>query len=212
MVWILLVLGQGIPFVSAISKHFEYGNGRQLKLVALAETMTDPSRDRVYDAVGMVPTRDSIMYHWLLNSMGIKRFSTGEFPEITGALKANPPAVILPNFRITWLPESAMAFLHAHYVPLALDFMVLGARIQGGRGTFECIHGGRYALVVPAHPGVGATLDGVSVGPDPVYLAPGSHSVNGGAGEIFVVWVGPTLTGIPTVGPAEVKSMDVLGI
>lgn len=212
VVWILLALGQGIPFASAISKHFEYGNGRQLKLVALAEIMTDPTRDRVYDAVGMVPTRDSIMYHWVFNSMGIHGFSSGEFPEITEALKNNPPAVILPNFRITWLPESGMAFLHAHYLPLALDFMVLGARIQGGTGAFECIHGGRYALVVPANPGERAMLDGLAVGPDPIYLAPGIHSVNGGGGEVFVVWVGPTLTGIPTVGPADAKSMDVLGI
>ena len=38
----------------------------------LAEDLTSPRGDPVYDGIGMVPTRPSINYHWFLHSLNVK--------------------------------------------------------------------------------------------------------------------------------------------
>ena len=67
--------------------------------MALAEDMTDPQSDPVYDGVGMVPTRRSIHYHWFLHSLNIQSFINGQEMPVRDMLAANPAAVVIPNYR-----------------------------------------------------------------------------------------------------------------
>ena len=198
-----LVLVHFAPFLSETLRHLEYRNDRQLTLAATAEAMTDPVSDRVYDGSGLVVARDSIGFYLYIHSLNIRNFRDGTYPSVRSMLESRPASVLLPNYRTTWLPEADQLFIRANYLPLAGDFLVLGAELPS-RGTWRCLKTGRY--IVKAVPAGLVQVDGTLAGPGPVRLDAGTHAINGPSGvNVFVVWVGPRLQRLPFLGPGALE-------
>jgi len=194
----------------------------------LAEDLTDPTRDRVYDGIGMVPSRRSIHFNWFLHSLNIQSFVNGSGPKVSEMLAARPAAVLIPSYRTDWLPEEDHVFIKSRYVALADDFWVLGEVLPTGGGTFEIFHPGRYrvstlqgsdladtyplgmkGLVAPEDPGtLGGTLDGVPLSNHPVELAAGQHRIECAADcQPTVVWMGPRLDRAHRIGPGDHRAL-----
>jgi hypothetical protein len=201
------------PFGIAVHKLLDWPNSRQTFLMTLAEGMTDPLKDPVFDGVGMVLTRPAVHPRlWVLHSLTLESVVNGPGPRTHDLLAERPPAVFIPNYRTDWLPDKDLAFIREHYVPLADDFWVLGNILASGGGTFEIIHPGRYCvsslpesdLEERCRVGAGqipgesrgisftATLDGVPVSARPMTLTAGRHRLECTADcQPTVVWAGP---------------------
>lgn len=203
------------PFVKATWRHGDWPNSRQRLLMRTAEAMTDPKQDRVYDAIGMVPLRQSIGYYWYLHSLNLQAFYRGERPSLTRMLTDHPPAVLIASYRTDWLPESDHQFIASRYVPLADDFWVLGQVLPGGGGTYTVAHPGRYRILgLEKGRGVAplksVALDGATPGSNPVFLDLGPHRVSTPPNiQPVVVWVGPNLADIPQLGPGSRQHLFV---
>jgi hypothetical protein len=208
----ILVFTHLVPFGVATRRHLDWPNTRQQDLMRLAEDVTDPEKDPVYDGVGMVPTRPRIHYWWFLHSLNIQSFVKGPGSRVREMLAARPAAVFIPNYRTDWLPEEDHAFVRERYVPLADDFWVLGKVLPAGGGTFEIVHPGHYRISslqesdlaetcrvsvaqLPVRLDEGsftATLDGAPVSSRPVELTVGTHRIQSKPDcQPAVVWVGP---------------------
>lgn len=207
----VLIFTYFIPFYVATSRHLDLTNYRQVKLMYMAESLTDPAKDRIFDGVGMVPSRP-IDPHWWLHSFSIKSFIDGTVTPVHELLAENSAAVLIPNYRTDWLPETDQTYFTNHYVPLADDFWVLGKKLPSGGGDFEITHPGRYrisslegsdlagtfpsgmqALLSPVKDGkITATLDGLTFSNQPVELSIGTHRITCAADcQPVVVWLGP---------------------
>lgn len=203
-----------VPFGIATRRHLDWPNWRQTNLMRLAENLTDPLKDPVYDGIGMVLTRPSIHFQWYLHGLMIDSLINGSVTTLRQMLAARPPAVFIPNYRTGWLPDEDHEFVRQHYVSLADDFWVLGKVLEPGGGTIEISHPGRYristlegsdlagtypegfkGMTTPEDKGViTGTVDGVALSARPVYLAAGVHRIATlGASRPAVVWVGPHL-------------------
>ncbi len=211
----IVAFGQAIPFWIQTSRHLDMPNSRQEQLMSLAESMTDPKTDPVYDAAGLVPTRESIHFQWFLHSLVMPKIASGQLPTVRSMLAARPPTVIMPNYRLDWLGEEDRDYIAQHYLPLADDFFVLGASFPEGGGSFQCIHPGRYSIVQPASAdaGTGAAIkvDGMNVGPNRVVrLDIGPHQVSTPSGvKVALVWVGPVLSQATLPAPANHRDLFV---
>ena len=210
----ILVFAHLVPFTLATRRHLEWSNLHQESVMSLAETLTDPVKDPVYDAIGMVPSRRSVCFEWYLHSLNIRKFLDGSGPHVRDILAATPAAVFIPSYRTDWLPAADHAFIRERYVSFSDDFWVLGKVLPAGGGTFEIIHPGRYrisslqgsdlagtypqdlsALLTPEDAGtLYGTLDGSSLPGIPVELAVGMHRIECPSNlQPAVVWVGPKL-------------------
>ena len=208
----VILFAQLTPFGYAVQRHLSYSNSRQKLLMSLAEDLTDPVRDRVYDGIGMVLTRPSIDYQWYLHSLNLQSFLNQPELHVRNLLAARPAAVFIPSYRTDWLPQEDHDFIRARYVSLADDFWVLGKVLPAGGGTFQIFHPGRYRIsslqgsdLAEAGPGGSgrlpipadeasfmATLDGAPVSSRPVELTVGRHRLESKPGcQPAVVWVGP---------------------
>ncbi len=210
----LLAFGHFGPFFAATLRHNDWTNTRQRSLMRLAEAMTDPATDRVYDAVGMVLTRASIGYHWYLHSLNLEAFAQGKRPSVSQMISERPAAVVIPNYRTDWLPESERAFLAERYIPLADDFWVLGGCLPAGGGTYLVRHPGRYIILGiqggKVAPIQGGTVAGQGIPGGPIHLAAGPVEVRSPSGVVpLVVWVGPHLGSLPQVGPGDHQRLFV---
>ncbi len=208
----VVVITNFVPFIRATERHLNYSNVRQKTLMNVAELMTDPDKDPVYDGIGMVPTRMSIHHQWYLHSLNLDRLKTPGL-QVHEMLAARPAAVLIFSYRTTWLPKKDMDFISTRYVPLTDDFSVLGTALPAGGGTFEIFHPGRYcvipASILPRYraakpPGgedaIAGTLDGAPIPEKPIELNVGSHKIETFANrKLAVVWVGPTLQGVPAL-------------
>ena len=200
------------PFCVATQRHWNWPNSRQTHLMCLAEDLTDPTKDPVFDGIGMVLTRPIIDPRSLLHSLYLESVIKGSGPQVRDMLAARPAAVVIPNYRTDWLPEEDHAFVRERYVPLADDFWVLGKVLPAGGGTFEIVHPGRYRISslqdsdlaetcrvsvaqLPVRLDEGsftATLDGAPVSSRPVELTVGKHRIECKPDcPPAVVWVGP---------------------
>jgi hypothetical protein len=224
----LIIFAHVIPFTVAVRRHLDWPNTRQEQLIKLTESVTDPIKDPVFDAVGLVPTRPIIDNRAFLHSLNFASFVHGPGPQIRDLLAARPAAVIIPNYRTDWLPQPDHDYIQEHYVAVADDFLVLGKVLPAGGGDFEIVHPGRYRLAslpssglegtykadmegylqrslhpVPESPLAG-TLDGQPIGNRPVPLTVGKHHLDCPPGcQPTVVWVGPQLDRLPLLGPAD---------
>ena len=205
-----ILVGHLGPFVGQTLRHFRMDNARQLALVRAAETMTDPARDRVYDAAGLVVTRDSIGYFYYLHSLTIGLFWSGQVESVRSMLDKRPASVILPNYRLTWLKEKDVTFIHNHYLPLSGDFFALGEELRGGT-VWRCLHPGRYHVSVkPADRAAEARIDGEPPIPGPRRFEAGPHAIEAPEGVIVrIVWIGPTLDAPPDLGPGRLEQTFV---
>jgi hypothetical protein len=219
-----LVFAQVIPFGMATSRHMDHLNWRQERLMSLAEDLTNPNCDPVYDGIGMVPTRPTIHFQWYLHSLNIGSFINGKGPTVSDMLSNRPPAVLIPSYRTDWLTDADHDFIKTRYVPLADDFLVLGKVLSNGGGTFEVVHPGRYRIstlngsdladtyplgvkgaMTPEEPGaLIGSIDGNPLTNHPVQLAVGTHRIECAPDcQPAVVWVGPHLDRVHRIGPGD---------
>jgi hypothetical protein len=198
--------------------------------MSLAEDLTEPKIDPVYDGIGMVPTRRPVHFQWYLHSLNIQRFLDGSLPSVSQMLAARPAAVFIPNYRTDWLSTADHDFIRERYVSFADDFWVLGKILPKGGGTFEVFHPGRYRIstlkgsdladtyelgvkgvMTPEDPGtLAATLDGMPLSNRPMLLSVGTHKLECSAEvEPAVVWMGPHLDRVHRIGPGDHRQLFV---
>jgi hypothetical protein len=213
-----------VPFGIATRRHFDFTNSRQQQLMSLAENLTDARTDPVYDAIGMVPTRQSIGFRWFLHSLNIQNFTKGPGPHVHDMLAEHPAAVLIPSYRTDWLPEEDHDFIQQRYVALADDFYVLGKVLPAGGGTFEIFRPGRYRISTLQGSGladtspagvkgavyaddterINGTLDGAPLADRSVELAIGQHRIETSASlQPAVLWIGPRLDRVPRMVAAD---------
>jgi hypothetical protein len=226
----VLVFANFVPFGLATRRHLDFPNFRQEKLMTLAENLTDPKLDAVYDGIGMIPTRSTINFHWYLHGLNIQSFINKPGSHVRDMLAARPAAVLIPSYRTDWLPEADHEFIRQHYVSLADDFWVLGKMLPPGGGTFEVIHAGRYrissaegsdlagtypegmqGLLTPEEEGLlNGTIDGAPISNRPVLLMAGPHRIEcSPERQPAVVWIGPKLERVHRLGPSDHGSLFV---
>jgi hypothetical protein len=202
-----------VPFVVATRRHLDMSNYRQVRLMYEAEALTDPTKDQIFDGVGLVPSR-TIDPRWWLHSFSINNYLNGSIPPFRDLLAKHAAAVFIPNYRTDWLPDADHDFIHKHYVALADDLWVLGKKLPPGGDAFEIIHRGRYRisslagsdlagtfpvdakaiLSKPVEGKINATLDGVMFSNTPVELSVGLHRIECATNmQPVVVWLGPRL-------------------
>lgn len=194
LAWSMLISGHVLPWMTSTPRHFEMSNERQMTVIDLAEKLTDPARHRVFDGSGLVPTRDPLGYYWLIHTFTIRPMSDGTWPSVRSQLAAHEVPVILPSYRTNSLPRQDQDFIAANYLALAQDFLVLGARMEGGEGQWTALSGGNYFLALqggtPAD--VALEVDGKSVSPGPIRLERRLHQFHFPPGRaLVVVWTGP---------------------
>jgi hypothetical protein len=212
----ILVFTHFVPFGVATRRHLDWPNLRQEHLIQVAEALTDPARDPVFDAIGMAPTRPFISDDAFLHTMnfGGSRVQS----RIADMLAARPAAVIIPNYRTDWLSARDKAFIRERYVSVADDLWVLGGVLPPGGGAFEVVHAGRYrvaplqssdlagtypdgfkALLDDPHEShLEGTVDGRPLTNQPMELSVGTHEIRcGSQDQPTVVWVGPKLDRLP---------------
>jgi hypothetical protein len=210
----VLVFVHLVPFCVATQRHWDWSNSRQKRLMRLAEDLTDPTKDPVFDGVRLVPTRPTIGPRSQLHSLTFESLIKGPGPQVRDMLAAKPAAVFIPNYRTDWLPAADQDALRERYVPLADDFQVLGKVLPAGGGTFQVFHPGRYRFSSLQESDLAescrvseaqnaarleagsftATLDGAPLTGGPVELTVGEHRLECKPGcQPAMVWVGPKL-------------------
>ena len=210
----VIVFTHLVAFTLATRRHVDWTNSRQVGLMTLAEDLTDPVKDPVFDGVFLVSTRPIIHPGSFLHSLTVQSLLQKDGNHVADMLAARPAAVIMSNYRTDWLRKADHDYIGQHYVPLADDFWVLGKMLQPGGGDFEIIHPGRYQItpkeasgilgtvktnslgliILPAKTNCVATLDGVPLAGKPVELTVGKHRIETAADcQPAVVWVGPRL-------------------
>jgi hypothetical protein len=218
----LVVFAHFVPFGVATRRHLGWTNYHQEARMRLAEGLTDPARDSVFDGVGMVPTRPGIGFYWLLPDLN--RPSMADEQAVWDMLAARPAAVFLPNYRTDRLPQQDQAFIRERYVPLTDDFWVLGKVLPAGGGAFKVVHPGRYrisslqgsdlagtypgglaGLMAPLEEGsLVGTLDGAPLSKRPVELTVGTHRIETNPGcQPAVVWMGPRQDRMGRLGDSD---------
>ena len=224
----LVVFSWLVPFGTATRRHLGFTNYHQEARIRLAEGLTDPANDPVYDGVGMVSTRPSIHFQWLLPNL--VRPSEKQGLRVREMLAARPAAVLIPNYRTDRLPEADHVFIRQRYVSLTDDFWVLGKVLPAGGGTFEVVHPGRYrisslqgsdlagtypeglaGLLSPVEEGsIIGTLDGAPLSKRPVELTVGTHRIETKPDcQPAVVWMGPRQDRIGRLGDSDHRFLFV---
>ena len=226
----LLFFAHLVPFGVATRRHLSLPNSYQEARMRLAENMTDPAKDPVYDGIGLVPTRPSIHFWWLLPDPNRPSFAAQHGLLVRDLLAARPAAVLIPNYRTDCLPEEDQAFIRERYVALADDFWVLGKVLPAGGGSFEIVHPGRYrisslegsdldgtypegiaGLTTPLEEGtLLGTLDGIPLSKGPIELKAGTHRIATKPGSTpAVVWMGPRLDRAGRLGKCDHRFLFV---
>jgi len=86
----VLLFAHVVPFWIATRRHLNWPNYNQEAIMRLAEDLTDPARDQVYDGIGMVPTRRSSGYSWFLHSLNLQYFIDGSRSRVREMLAEKP--------------------------------------------------------------------------------------------------------------------------
>ena len=186
-----------LPWTIQIARLLEMDNGRQVQLMDLAERFTGP-QDRVFDAAGLVPGRDSIHPTWFIHLGNARAIHEDPARKIETLVRANPPAVLIPTYRMSYLDSEAQAFLQEHYLPLAEDFWVLGNSLPTPGGDWECLLPGRYWVAVEKG---GVSIDGQPAQTGAHDFLKGIHLIAVPAGSgATILWLGPNLMVPPSAG------------
>ena len=193
----ILVFTHLVTFGLATRRHLEWTNTRQLVLIGLAEDLTDPLKDPVFDGVFMVATRPVIHPGSFLHSLTVRSLLQQDATHVADMLAARPAAVIMPNYRTDWLRKEDHAFIREHYVSLADDFWVLGKMLPVGGGSFEVIHPGRYQITPKEASSILGTFDPSSL----ELVAQIRQAMEGGNSLVKTNCVG-MLDGAPLTGKA----------
>jgi hypothetical protein len=231
----LLVFTHLAPFAVATHRHWSYQNESQEFVMTISEDLTDPEKDCVFDGVGMVATRKFCDLRALIHGQAFMnlRKNSPDGIQLRGLLAANPPSVVIRNYRTEWMPAEDKNFLSQRYVPIADDLMVLGTQLPEGGGTFEIYHAGRYCItsaegsniigtyVEPKtmkedlappkeEPPLVGTIDGKPLDGKPVELSVGTHHLECAAEtKAAVAWVGPHLNKLPRLPGRDRNEMFI---
>ncbi len=226
----LLVFAHFVPFGLATRRHLGWTNYHQEARIRLAEELTDPAKDPVYDGVGLVPTRPSIHFYWSLPNANRPRSAEAPGLRVREMLAARPAALFIPNYRTDRLPAEDRAFIKERYVPLTDDLWVLGKVLPAGGGAFEVVHPGRYrisslpgsdlagtypeglaGLMAPLEEGsLVGTLDGKPLSKRPVELTVGTHRLETKPDcQPAVVWMGPRQDRVGRLGDSDHRFLFV---
>lgn len=184
-------------------RHIWMSNARQTRLMETAEDLTDPKEHAVLDGAGLVPTRHPPNRHWLIHTFTIEAFRSGAFPQIRAQLAEGKTPVVIPNYRLTWLPRADKTFINTHYFGLAGDFLVAGTALHEGENAWECIVPGRY--FVAAKP---ITIDGSPVDSANVTLPRGMHTIVAPRPSALI-WLGPDLEVPPLLRPGGAERVFI---
>ena len=209
----IVLLGHLVPFGISVKRHADYRNYRQTAFMRLAESLTRPGTDLVYDGIGTVPTRRSIHFNWYLHSLNIRSFLNGSTPKVCEMLAVRPAAVFIRSYRTDWLTKEDQEFIESRYVPLSDDFWVLGKELPAGAGDVEIIHPGRYC-VAPLKNSTNCVcwVDGLASGDKPVELTNGLHHIESSSNQgLKVYWVGPKLERVEPIGAGDHHKLFVNG-
>jgi len=209
----IVLLGHLVPFGLSVKRHADYRNYRQTAFMRLAEDLTRPTTDAVYDGIGMVPTRRSIHFNWYLHSLNIRNFLSGSAPSVREMLAAQPAAVLIRSYRTDWLTQEDQEFIQSRYVPLSDDFWVLGRELPAGGGDVEIVHPGRYCIA-PMGTATNSvcSVDGAVSADKPVALAIGIHRIETQSSQrLRIYWVGPKLDRVPPIGGGDRHKLFVNG-
>jgi hypothetical protein len=209
----IVLLGHLIPFGLSVRRHIDYRNYRQTAFMRLAESLTRPGTDAVYDGIGMVPTRRSIHFNWYLHSLSIRSLLSGSAPSVREMLAAHPAAVLIRSYRTDWLTTEDQEFIESRYVPLADDFWVLGKELPSGAGDLEIIHPGRYCIApLKNSTKCICSVDGIASADNPVELKIGVHHIESSSNQgLKVYWVGPNLERVDPIGLGDHHKLFVNG-
>ena len=221
----LLLFGHFVPFILVIQRSLSMTNFRQEGLMQLAEQMTAPGKDFVYDEAGLVPTRRSAQYQIPMADWNTP--AANQFRSLRDLFAAQPPSVIVVGSGFDELSKDDYDFIRGHYVPIADDIWTLGKILPAGGGAFEIIHPGRYQITsaeasnirgtfpapknliesmtpAPKFPPLTGTLNGAPFDGKPVQLELGSHQFACVSGtRPAVAWLGPQLDRIERLSPAD---------
>ncbi len=209
----IVLLGHLVPFGLSVKRHADYRNYRQTAFMRLAEDLTRPTTDAVYDGIGMVPTRRSIHFNWYLHSLNIRSFLSGSAPSVREMLAARPAAVLIRSYRTDWLTKEDEEFIQSRYVPLADDFWVLGKELLAGGGDVEIVHPGRYCIAaLGTSTNRVCSVDGMASADQPVELTAGIHRIESSSNQgLKVYWVGPKLERVEPIGAGDHHKLFVNG-
>jgi hypothetical protein len=209
----IVLLGHLVPFGLSVKRHADYRNYRQMAFMRLAEDLTRPTTDRVYDGIGMVPTRPSIHFNWYLHSLNIRRFVGGSTPKVCEMLAERPAAVLIRSYRTDWLTKEDQDFIASRYVPLADDFWVLGKELPAGGGDIEIVYPGRYCIAPLENSSNSlCSVDGTVCADKPVELTTGMHHIETRSNQgLKVYWVGPKLDRVDPIGFGDRHKLFVNG-
>jgi hypothetical protein len=209
----IVLFGHLVPFELSARRHAKYLNYRQTAFMRLAESLTRPGTDAVYDGIGMVPTRPSIHFNWYLHSLNIRNFLSGSAPSVRDMLAAHPAAVLIRSYRMDWLTKADQQYIQNRYVPLSDDFWVLGKDLPAGGGDVEIIYAGRYRIApVDGSSDSPCSVDGTASADQPVEFAIGVHRIETGSGQkLRVLWVGPKLDPVQPIGRGDHHELFVNG-
>jgi hypothetical protein len=208
----IVLLGHLVPFGLSVRRHAKYLNYRQTAFMRLAESLTRPGMDAVYDGIGMVPTRRSIHFNWYLHSLNIRSFLTGSAPSVREMLAARPAAVLIRSYRMDWLSLEDQQFIQSTYVPLSDDFWVLGKELPAGGGDVEIVYPGRYRVgAVDGSTTAVCSVDGADSAAA-VELAVGVHRIETTSNQkVRIFWVGPRVDPVGPIGKADHHELFVNG-
>jgi len=209
----IILLGHVVPFALSARRHAKYVNYRQTAFMRLAESLTRPGTDSVYDGIGMVPTRPSIHFNWYLHSLNIRNFLSGSASSVHEMLAARSAPVLIRSYRMDWLSHEDQDFIQNRYVGLSDDFWVLGKDLPPGGGDVEIIYPGRYRIApVDGSSDAACSVDGTASANQPVEFAVGVHRIEAGSGQrLRVSWIGPRLDAVQPIGKGDHHELFVNG-
>ncbi len=195
----LLLFVQGVPLFLNSIRLWESDNTRQVQLMEAAENLTDPARDRVYDSAGLVPTRKSIGYMWFMNIANVDAYKNGTLTPFMTTFRANPPAVVIPTYRFSYMDAADLKEIERDYIALAPDLWVAGHVFAQSDESWVCKVPGRYRFkILSEAEGLEPMLDGSPLPSGPIQLSEGPHAWHSGKGaQTIAVRVGPFLDDPP---------------
>lgn len=187
---------------AATWRHVAMSNARQVLLMDTAEEMTSPT-DRVFDGSGLVATRFPPGREWLIHTLTAANFRLNAPNPIRKQLDEGRTPIVIPNYRTSWLPVPDHRYIRDHYFALADDFYVAGTQLdQPETRTWDCPITGRYFIACEKAGTV--TIDGVSRGEGVISLSKGAHAISfDRTRRAFLIWLGPTLSVPPSLGPGS---------
>ena len=145
----LAVLALAFSVVVSLVRNVQYlqiDNGRQLALVARAESTLRPG-EVYFDGIGMLPNRPEPSTLWLDRHYVLKTLNEGPRSEAYGIFAESPPKIILWSYRTSAIEPVVGPPIRDSYVQVAPNLRVAGRRLVRREPTiFKVPLAGRYAL------------------------------------------------------------------